>query len=490
MSKSSQNITNLTVQNIYPINADNTFVPALRTLTSDGYGGSYWAIPSSLGGYPSFNSVVADNVAMPALRSTNTLYLSSATGIGLVPNVVTNRIDIFSKSFGGFAVSTGNTLLAYSNSVVTPVVNLIGTSGIRIDANPLTQTLTFTGMPTAVSTGQYGYNQINVISNAAQLTNTTYLTSTSPSTVLTVMGTNDILLSTNVTTNTWTIGISSFTSATYLATSTIASSAYPSTLSTVSTLFYDIPRSVSTTAGLLNVMSNISTGIRAQISFDQQNVQNNYTPLAYFQFVSSKIIQAQTIQNNLINKLIGDTISTFHFASSFGVTGTNAVQRGFVNANQVYEFSTVSFRLDCLSSLIKYNPITQLTYSPSFWFSYVNSDGTYNSTRDLRYISTCIRVGGSLLSNVTFTRPWQATNTDSQTSNLYTDTVMLTIPVAQISTNIMSTFTMYHTMNPFNPLHVGNATNYGIQSINYLNSMDPQNSLMVMLTGVLPLGLT
>jgi hypothetical protein len=486
MSRSSQHITNLTVQNIYPINADNSFVPALKTLTSDGVGGSYWAVPSSLGGYPSFNSVVADNVAIPALVSTNTLYLSSATGIGMAVAPSANRIDIFSKSFGAFAVSTGNTLVAYSNAVVTPTVNLIGTSGIRIDANPLTQTLTFSGMPTAISTGQYGYNQINVISNASQLNGKTYLTASSPSSILIMMGTGDILLSTNVTTNTVTASISSFTSAGYLATSSLAGNAYLCTLSTVSTLFYDIPRAVSTTTGLLTVMSNMSTGIRAQLTFDEQNLQNNYTVLANFQNYSTGIAARQLSQDILTNKLLGNTLSSFYFRSSIGTTlAANTIQSGFTNATStLFQCSTVSFRLDSMSSMTKYMPVTQITYTPSLWFSYVNSDGTHNSTRDMRYISTCLYVGTSILSNVTFTRPWQALNTDTQTSNLYADTVTLTIPADQVSTNIRSTFTLGHAISPFCPMT--GATRYGIQSLNYQNSSDITNSLSVVLAATVP----
>lgn len=404
----------------------------------------------------------------------------------MVTTAAANRIDIFSKSFSAFAVSTGNTLVAYSNSVVTPTMNLIGTSGIRIDANPLTQTLTFSGMPTAISTGQYGYHQINVISNATQLDANIYLTASSPSSIFTLMGTGDVLLSTDITTNTVTVSISTFTSASYLTTSTLAASAYPCTLSTVSTLFYDIPRSISTTEGLLTIMSNISTGIREQITFDQQNVQNNYTILAAFENHSTGIAAHQASQDALTYAIVGNTLSSFYFRSSLGTAlGLNTVQSGFTNiTSTLFQCSTVSFRLDSLSCMTKYMPHAQITYSPSLWFSYVNADGTHNSTRDLRYISTCLYVGESILSNVNFTRPWQAVNTDSQTSNLYTDTITLTIPAEQVSTNIRSTFTLYHTVSPFCPMH--ESIRYGIQSLNYQNSTDPNNSLSVILAASVP----
>jgi hypothetical protein len=477
MSRSSQNITNLTVQNIYPLNADSSFVPALRTLTSDGTGGTYWAVPSSLGGYPSFNSVVVDNVPIPALASTNTLYLSSATGIGMAVAPATNRIDIFSKSFGAFAVSSGNTLVAFSNSVVTPTVNIIGTSGIRIDANPLTQTLTFSGMPTAVSTGQYGYNQVNVISNATQPVSSTYLTASSPSTVLNVMGTGDVLLTANVTTNTWTIGISTFTSANYLATSSISGNAYPCTMSTVSTLFYDIPRSVSTTGSVISLMSNMSTNIQTKFQAVEQNVQDNYVTKGLYTYSTNTIIGALNTQAGVNANFLTNLFSTFTIVSTLGVTGTYA--SGTVStfgtggaAGALYgTFSSSSFRLDSVSSLLKMANTIQLTFSPSYLFGATNT-----SPWQMVYMSTTVIAGRTILSNVNFTRPWMVTNTGS-TSNLYTDTITLTLPYNQVSSSLLSSYSLFHTISPFAP------SGTGIQSLTYMNYIDPNNSLRLLLTG-------
>ena len=483
MSRSSQHFTNLTVQNIYPLNADSSFVPALRTLTSDGTGGTYWAVPSSLGGYPSFNSVVVDNVPIPALTSTNTLYLSSATGIGMVVAPATNRIDIFSKSFGAFAVSSGNTLVAFSNSVVTPTVNIIGTSGIRIDANPLTQTLTFSGMPTAISTGQYGYNQVNVISNVAQPVSSIYLTSTSPSTVLNVMGTGDILLDANVTTNTWTIGISSFTSANYLATSSMTGNAYPCTLSSISTLFYDIPRAVSTTSSLTSLTSNISTNIQTKIQAVEQNMQNNFVTSGLFQYSTNAIIASLNTQAGVNTQFLTDLFSTFTIISTLGVTGTYAsgtvstFGAGGVTGALYGTFSSSSFRLDSVSSLLKMANTIQLTFSPSYVFGATNTNPW-----QMVYMSTTVIAGTTILSNVNFTRPWMVTNTGF-TSNLYTDTITLTLPYNQVSSSLLSSYSLFHTISPFAPSGIG------IQSATYMNYIDPNNSLRLLLAGNVPRGL-
>ena len=246
-------------------------------------------------------------------------------------------------------------------------------------------------------------------------------------------------------------------------------------MSTVSTLFYDTPRAVSTTGSILTQMSNISTGIHAQIIADQANVMNNYTTRGLFEYTTGQQATSNSVMNAQINLLAQDMISTFHFRSSIGLAGTGALFTGFVNAATAFECSTVSFRLDSMSTLLRMNPITQVTYCPSLWF------GLGNSPTELHAISTCIRVGTGFLSNVTFVRPWQAVNTAY--SNLYYDTIQLTIPSDQISTNIRSTFTFYHTISSFK----NSAT--GIQSLNYLNSIDPVNGVNLTLLGTLPIGL-
>ena len=475
MSRRSYDTDVLTIRRVFALNPNGSYIPALQTLTSDGQGGSYWAVPATLGGQPAINSVTADGVSITASAPFNTLYLSSSTGIGYSANAVTGVVTTFGKSFGSFAVQGGNTLNAYSNSVVSPTVTVVGKSGILISANPDTQTLTFQGIPTAISTGIYGYSQICVTSNTDIPAGSTFMTALSVSTVLNMVGVRDIILSTNVTTNTVFMSLSTFTSQGYLDISGVAYGTFSSAMSTVSTLFYDTPRAVSTTGSLLTQMSNISTGIHAQIIADQANVMNNYTTRGLFEYTTGQQATSNSVMNAQINLLAQDMISTFHFRSSIGLAGTGALFTGFVNAATAFECSTVSFRLDSMSTLLRMNPITQVTYCPSLWF------GLGNSPTELHAISTCIRVGTGFLSNVTFVRPWQAVNTAY--SNLYYDTIQLTIPSDQISTNIRSTFTFYHTISSFK----NGAT--GIQSLNYLNSIDPVNGVNLTLLGTLPIGL-
>ena len=270
-------------------------IPALRTLTAGGDGTTFWAIPSSLGGFPAYNNVIVNNTALVADLSYNTLTINSVQGIGI--NVAGKELTFFNKGFTEFDISGGNTLVGYSNQTVTPTVKFVGTNGIRLSSDPLTNTFYIQGTTAAISSGVYAYAQLNVISNASTLTteaignsNNTYLTATSVSTVLNVIGVGDIQLATNTTSNAYFISISSFTSEGYLALSSLAYNIYGSTMSTVSSLFYDIPMTGIATSSLLGFTSNVSTGIHQQFIYDQQNVMLNYTPIGKYNALSNIVI--------------------------------------------------------------------------------------------------------------------------------------------------------------------------------------------------------
>jgi hypothetical protein len=113
----------------------------------------------------------------------------------------------------------------------------------------------------------------------------------------------------------------------------------------------------------------------------------------------------------------------------------------------------------------------QLTFSPSYLFGATNTNPW-----QMVYMSTTVIAGRTILSNVNFTRPWMVTNTGF-TSNLYTDTITLTLPYNQVSSSLLSSYSLFHTISPFAPL------GSGIQSPTYMNYIDPNNSLRLLLTG-------
>jgi hypothetical protein len=192
-----------------------------------------------------------------------------------------NTTRIFSKAFQSIDVSGGNMINAYSNSYLNPTLKIAGEGNIQLHSDPLTNTFYIRGPMgmNVISTGIYGYSQIlaipslsTPIENAYQQPGT-YLTATSPSTLLTFAGINDIQISTNVTNNSLFISISTFTSKGYLALSGEAFSVYNRTISSLSANFvlYDTfassVSSLSTSyAGISNVLFStlnwlaISTG--------------------------------------------------------------------------------------------------------------------------------------------------------------------------------------------------------------------------------------
>ena len=276
--------------------ADNSAIPAQRVLTADGAGGTYWAIPSSLGVLPSFNRINVDGDLVTADLSYNTLTITSGDGIGIDTNSTTKELILFSKTFSQFDVSGGNSLVAYSNLTVTPTVTIVGTNGISISSDPLTNTLYFNGTPGAISTGIYGYSQFDVIFNASTLTadsinnsNHSVLTATSPSTMMRFVGVGDILLSTNVTSNIVFISVSSFNSQQWASIIQTVYSTPTQIYSTISSLYYDNTEVGKATSSIMNSLSNVSVGIQSQILYDEQNVQNNYLQKNDFYALSTAI---------------------------------------------------------------------------------------------------------------------------------------------------------------------------------------------------------
>jgi hypothetical protein len=237
----------ITLRTVFAKNVVNSNIPALRVLTADGAGGTYWAIPSSLGLNPSFNEIITSAGSYTADLSYNRFRLFAGEGVGMVNGAPgCNQTTIFGKGFNTVDVSGANPFFSFTNNVLTPNIRVATTGAIQARTDPTTNTLFIDGPvsnPYIVSTGQYGFYQIKVTPQASTITSTVQgfpgdlITANSPSTLLRMMGYQDIKLSTNVTTNSIFFTISTFTSKGYLDISAAAFSAYPSTLSTVSSLY-------------------------------------------------------------------------------------------------------------------------------------------------------------------------------------------------------------------------------------------------------------
>ena len=466
----------ITVRQINALNYNNSVIDAQRVLTTDGAGGTYWAVPSSLGSFGALNELVVNNKRIVCDLSYNRFYISTAQGLGCVTNSTTKLITLYAKGFDTIDISGGNTIYSSSNSVISPTFTLVGGNGINISSDPITRSIYIQGGTPMVSTGIYGYSKLNVISNASTVTastiknlNTSFLNATSPSTILSFAGIGDILLSTNVAQNIVFVGISSFTSRGYNDLSGVAYGTFSSCMSTVSSLFAN-----NTTINMLSnsftssLVSTVTT-LDYKINRDANNVQSNYTNIDLFKILSTSVsdsnINTQTA-NAIFNRGL---ISTISFASSLNVNQYRGILKGNIGSGNHYTVSSASFRLDSMSTLLNKNAQVSLAYSPSMKFE-------FNVTQDtLFYVSTLIMCGSSNTSFplTTFVRPWLARAGTSQI-NLYTDTINTTFNSLMINNiSLTSSYTFLHHIDNFNATLNCNAE--------YLVSGN--NTLSIILTG-------
>ena len=230
MNKKSYDTDEITLRKVYARTSTNTAVPAMTVLTADGTGGTYWAIPSTLGYNPSFNQIATDAGTFTATSPYNTFTLSQGGGIGFVQGALTNQMYIYSKGFNQITAVGGNTLYGFSNNVTTPTLNFAATGGISLQANPVTNTLTFTGNGIPISTTLNSFQSLKVFPNLStptgqisSLTGFTVLSANNYSSILTLAGTGQISLTSDYNANAVFIGLNASTLVTSNLTSIIVS---------------------------------------------------------------------------------------------------------------------------------------------------------------------------------------------------------------------------------------------------------------------------
>ena len=230
MNKKSYDTDEITLRKVYARTSTNTAVPAMTVLTADGAGGTYWAIPSTLGYNPSFNQIATDAGTFTASLPYNTFTLSQGGGIGFVQGAATNQMYIYSKGFNQINTVGGNTLYGFSNNVTTPNLTFAGTNGISLQANPATNTLTFTGNGIPISTTLNSFQSLKVFPSLStptgqisSLSGYTILSANNYSSILTLAGTGQISLTSDYNANAVFIGLNASTLVTSNLTSIIVS---------------------------------------------------------------------------------------------------------------------------------------------------------------------------------------------------------------------------------------------------------------------------
>lgn len=307
----------ITLRTVFAKNVVNSNIPALRVLTADGAGGTYWAIPSSLGLNPSFNEIITSAATYTADLSYNRFRLFAGEGIGMVNGTAgSNQTTIFGKAFNTVDVSGENSFYAFTSNTLTPNIRVATTGAIQARADPTTNTLFIDGPvsnPYIVSTGQYGFYQMKVIPQTSTVTSSIqgwsgdFITASSPSTTLNLLGYNDIKLSTNITTNSIYFSISTFTSQGYLNISTAAFTAYPNSISTVSSLYTPLDIFNSTVVSLSSYTGFSFSSVVSSIDALAMSTGDQFYILTGLINARATIIQLNS-EINTVNNNIKSTV--------------------------------------------------------------------------------------------------------------------------------------------------------------------------------------
>ncbi len=310
---------------------DNTNIGAMKVLTADGAGGTYWTIPSTNGAWnPAFNRIVTSAGTFTADLSYNTFTLSEGTGIGFTEGEGNNQLYIYGKSFSQVDVSGNNSILAFENNTLDPVLRFVGTGGLNIRSDPVTNTLSFDVQGNQISTSQYTFQRAKVLNTStitggvSSLSNFIVLNANDYSSILTFVGIGDIELSTNYTTNTIFIGLD-------ISTGTVSSLVGQfTTLSTTYTQLRDFSTATIqlSTVATSNFSTSVSTsyGINSNLSIVVFNLPfNQYTLLSQFNFTTSNLQSGISTISTTYTPLpalfstslgLNNRISTFNIISS------------------------------------------------------------------------------------------------------------------------------------------------------------------------------
>lgn len=211
-SRKTLDVDLLTLRKVNVKGERNSLIPSTSVLVSDGLGGTYWSLVSSVGTYPSFQQIVVDCNAYNATPNSQSFTIISGNGIGFLdagPGL--NATYIYAKAFQTLAVNGLSSINAFTNGVVTPSITLSSMGGLQLSTDTATQTVYFNA----------GIKTVNVIQNTSTFTNNlgpllgTPLPITPLYSTLTFYGIGDINLYPDQPSNSIYVGINGFTAQNY-----------------------------------------------------------------------------------------------------------------------------------------------------------------------------------------------------------------------------------------------------------------------------------
>ena len=213
------NLDTLTVTNINARATNNSNIPAFRVLTTDGLGGTMWMTLSSLKDGGAFHSFVTTSATYSADTSGTSFSILDGPNAGLINDpTAPNTAYLYAKAFGQFDISGGNSIIAFDTvtNKVNSNVKFVGTGGINIRGDPQKNTMFFDGRELPfISTVPYSFSRYRVYSNVpydtsvASTFSSIILQANTPSSVLSFVGIDPLVIYTDYQTNQIKISLSS-----------------------------------------------------------------------------------------------------------------------------------------------------------------------------------------------------------------------------------------------------------------------------------------
>ncbi len=378
----------ITLRTVYAKNGNNTNIPALRALTADGSGGTYWRIPSSFGSVPSFNQIITDAGTFTADLSYNTFRLTSGEGIGMASGPAgSNQTYIYSKAFGQVDVSGADSLFSYSNDILRKSFQIAATNGLQLRSDPQRNILYIDGpLTTTISSGIYGFNKFLVVPTISSFTSNipqslgNFLIANSPSTQITFAGIGDVQLSTYSSTNTVYFTVSSYSAVEFLTLSSMVSGFNSTVNSTLSNLYV--------------TKSDFSTGT-GSVSTNSYSNASSLTSTVYG--ISSFFVTQFNILTGLINAratIVQLNTNVSNFQTSISSFSTN-----YIDYNQ-YISSTQGLG-NQVSSIITITNVSSLNLYGGTIYNFSTGSIVYDQS-DVSTISTATGRSISTTSNALF----------------------------------------------------------------------------------------
>jgi hypothetical protein len=279
------NVDSLTVTNINVRSANNSNIPAFRVLTTDGLGGTTWMTLSSLKDGGAFHSFITTPATYMADTSGASFSILDGPNAGLINDpTAPNTAYLYAKAFGQFDISGGNSIVAFDtvNNKVNSNVKFVGTGGINIRGDPQKNTMFFDGRELPfISTVPYSFSKYVIYSNVpyntsvASTFSSIILQANGPSSVLSFVGIDPLVIYTDYQTNQIKISLSSLNAeriSTILNQQTflISTSITKTDLSSFSTA---IGQPINIEA-LQGVASSLSTGLTRRILLYSTTIGN------------------------------------------------------------------------------------------------------------------------------------------------------------------------------------------------------------------------